>query len=77
MSSFKDWSLGAKLLTGSVVCMLLAIGLCATGTPFMGHGTSASDFLSGAGLVALLVAGTLFLSAIVAFVAARFKDDGQ
>ncbi len=66
MSGWRSWSLGAKLVTASVVGLLLTFGLCSVGTPFEGHGTPAQDFAASAGLVLFLSSATMFLVGLLA-----------
>jgi hypothetical protein len=68
MSRFAQWSLGAKMLTVSVVCLLLTFGLCSVGTPFMGQGSRFQDFAAGAGIITFLVFVILLLAGIVALI---------
>lgn len=54
-----SWSVGAKVVSGSVVCILLGFGLCAVGGGFMSQGhvfanTTGTLLLLG-GLVGLFV----------------------
>ncbi len=68
MSKFRDWSLGAKLLTLAMVGFLLMFGLCSVGTPFMGHGTKAQDFAAEAGLISFLVSVTMVGVGVIALI---------
>jgi hypothetical protein len=61
MSKVRDWSLTAKLLTLSLVGLLLSIGLCAAGGGFDTHVTQLQIAMTYAG-------GFLFVAAIVTFV---------
>jgi hypothetical protein len=69
MSNFRDWSLGAKLLTLAVVGFLLTFGLCSVGTPFMGHGTRAQDFAASAGLISFLGSVLMVVVGVIALIA--------
>jgi hypothetical protein len=65
---FKDWALGAKLMSLAVVGFLLTFGLCSVGTGFEGHGTPAQDFAAQAGLITFFVSVLLFVVGLIALV---------
>ena len=65
------WTLGTKLFTGSIVSLLLSIGLCGAGFTLQGTASAAQQFEFGAGLVLLVAAVLLFIAAIVAWVYRR------
>ena len=68
---FKDWKLGSKLFTGSVVCLLLSVPLCGAGFTLESAGTKLQQFEFGTGLVLLVGAGVLFIAAIIAWLSAK------
>ena len=68
MSNFKDWSLGAKLLTLAMVGFLLTFGLCSVGTPFEAQGTKAQDFAAGAGIISFLVSVVMVVVGLIALI---------
>jgi len=68
MSGWRGWSVGAKLVTSSVVCLLLSIPLCGYGITI---GVPAPDskleqIAGSCGLILLGMAVLLFLAGIVA-----------
>ena len=64
---FKDWKLGSKLITASVVSFLLSIPLCGAGFTLETAGTSLQQFEFGAGMVLLVGAFVLLVAAIIAW----------
>jgi len=72
MNKFRDWTLGAKLLTGSVVCFLLSIPLCGMGFTIDTAGTKMQQFEFGSGLLLLAVSGFLFFAGLLALIHFRF-----
>ena len=72
MSKFRDWSLGARLVTLGAVGLLLTIGLCSFGSGFEGGGTPLQNFLANAGLITFIVSiifiGVGILVAIVSLI---------
>ena len=67
MSGIKDWKLGSKLITGSVVCLLLSIPLCGAGFTLDGGATALQQFEFGAGMVLLAASFILLVAAIIAW----------
>ena len=49
------WTAAAKAGTAAIVGILLTVGLCKAGTPFMSSGTPLRDGLQTAGLVTFIV----------------------
>jgi len=71
MASFGQWKMGSKLITGSVVCLLLSIPLCGAGFTLETAGTSLQQVEFGAGMVLLVGAFVLLVAAIIAWLTAK------
>ena len=70
----RKWQLGTKLFTGSVVSLLLSVGLCGAGFTLEGSGGAVKDFEFKAGLLFLAGAVLLLVAAIIAWIVAPPKD---
>jgi len=68
MGGFRDWRLGSKLMTLSVVCFLLCVPLCGMGLTIDTSGTKMQQFEFGCGMVLLVLAVVLFFAGIIAFI---------
>ena len=64
MANSGGWGLGAKLMTGSIVSLLLSIGLCGSGFTVQGA-TKFQQFEVAAGLVLLVGSFLMLVAAIV------------
>jgi hypothetical protein len=69
-------SWGARLMTLSVVALLLCFGLCNYGTPFLETGTPIQDKLQSGGLLAFVLAVVLFITGAIIMAFGR-KSEGQ
>jgi len=63
MGSRSTWTFAAKLLTGSAIFLMIAVGLCAAGGGFDTHVSQLQVWMSYAGAVFALVALTVFVKA--------------
>jgi hypothetical protein len=63
----RKWKLGTKLFTGSIVSLLLSMGLCGAGFTLEGGASALQQFEMGAGLVLLAGSAVLFVAAIIAW----------
>jgi hypothetical protein len=69
---FRDWALGAKLMSLAVVGFLLTFGLCSVGTGFEGHGTPGQDFAANAGLLCFGISLLMFVVGLIALIVRAF-----
>ena len=70
MANSGGFGLGAKLMTGSIVSLLLSIGFCGSGFTVQGA-TAFQQFEVAAGLVLLVASFLLLVAAIVAWLSAK------
>jgi len=65
MRRFREWNWSAQTLTGSVIGLLLSIGLCSVGTKWEQTGTRFQDAAAGVGLILFLISSVMFVISLI------------